>query len=173
MPEDAALEQIEELRARLAEAEETIRAIHSGEIDAVIVQGETGEQVYTLRSAEQPYRTLVEQMGEGALILTTDGDIAYSNRRFAELVATPQEEAIGGSVNRFISESDRGGICRRARARGLLFTDDDRFRRRGAAEPDCDGRERACSRPNRPRSCGAGEPLKKRVHGHTIHVPAP
>ena len=33
--------------------------------------GAGGNQVYTLQSAEEPYRTLVEQMQEGAVILTT------------------------------------------------------------------------------------------------------
>jgi len=97
----------EDLRARLAEAEETIRAIRAGEVDAVIVQGEAGEQVYTLQNADQPYRTLVEQMREGAAILTLEGDVLYCNRRFAELVAAPLEDVIGGSVNRFIAPADR------------------------------------------------------------------
>ncbi len=71
---------IEELQARLDEAEETIRAIRAGEVDAVIVQGEAGEQVYTLHTADQPYRTLVEQMREGAAILAVSGDVLYCNR---------------------------------------------------------------------------------------------
>ena len=75
--------QIRSLTERLAEAEETLRAVRSGEIDAFIVQGPEGEQVYALRNAEQPYRNLVEDMLEGAAILTTDGDIAYCNKRFA------------------------------------------------------------------------------------------
>jgi PAS domain S-box-containing protein len=97
----------EQMRARLAEAEETLRAIRAGEVDAVIVQGDAGEQVYTLRNADQPYRTVVEQMHEGAAILSTSGDILYCNSRFAELVATPLEAVIGGSMNRFIGTADR------------------------------------------------------------------
>ena len=74
--ETTAAEQIRCLTERLAEAEETLRAVRSGEIDAFIVQGPDGEQVYALRSAEQPYRNLIEDMLEGAAILTTDGDVA-------------------------------------------------------------------------------------------------
>jgi len=33
------------LRARLAEAEETLRAIHSGEVDAVVVAGKQGQRL--------------------------------------------------------------------------------------------------------------------------------
>ena len=40
--------ELEDLRARLAEAEEVLRAIRSGEVDAVLVTGEGGQQVYTL-----------------------------------------------------------------------------------------------------------------------------
>src|SRR5262245_10785145 len=100
-------EQLKGLSERLAEAEETLRAVRSGEVDAFIVQGPRGDQVYTLRSAEQPYRNLVEDMLEGAAILTTDGDIAYCNKRFAELVAVPLEDVIGGPMERFINPSDR------------------------------------------------------------------
>src|SRR5215469_9527044 len=100
-------EQMKTLTEKLAEAEETLRAVRSGEIDAFIVQGPDGDQVYALRSAEQPYRNLVEDMLEGAAILTTEGDIAYCNKRFAELVAVPLEEVVGGAMERFIHGPDR------------------------------------------------------------------
>ena len=45
-----------------------------------------GDRVYTLRSADAPYRALVEQMQEGAVTLNAKGDIVYCNQRFAELV---------------------------------------------------------------------------------------
>ena len=99
--------EIEDLRARLAEAEDALRAIRSGEVDAVIVQGESGDQVYTLQSAEQPYRVLVEQMHEGAAILTVQGDILYCNQRFSDIVGSPIHEVTGGSVNRFLDEARR------------------------------------------------------------------
>ena len=99
--------ELDELRARLAEADETLRAIRAGEIDAVIVQGDAGDQVYTLKGADHQYRTLVEQMREGAAIVTGDGDVVYSNRRFAAMVATPMEDVIGHPVSRFIHDGDR------------------------------------------------------------------
>jgi signal transduction histidine kinase/DNA-binding NarL/FixJ family response regulator len=100
-------EEVRKLTARLEEAEETLRAVRSGEIDAFIVQGPDGEKIYTLRSAEQPYRNLIEDMLEGAAILTTDGDIAYCNKRFAELVSVPLEEVVGGLMERFIDVMER------------------------------------------------------------------
>ena len=82
-------EQTEALRLRLAEAEEMLRAIRQGEIDALVVEGAGGNQVYTLHNADEPYRDLVEQMHEGAVVLTGRGDILYANARFASLVGAP------------------------------------------------------------------------------------
>jgi signal transduction histidine kinase/CheY-like chemotaxis protein len=100
---------VEALEARLAEAEETLRAIRAGEIDALVVQSPAGERVYTLRNADYPYRTLVEQMQDGAAILSADGDVLYCNRSFASLVAAPLQEVIGHSVARYF-ESDARGV---------------------------------------------------------------
>ncbi len=69
----------EDLRARLAEAEEALRAIKDGEVDAVVVAGGHGEQVYTLRGADRVYRQLIETMSEGAATLSADGVILYGN----------------------------------------------------------------------------------------------
>ena len=111
-----AQQRIAELNARLEEAEETLRAVSAGEIDAFIVQGPRGEQVYSLRSAEQPYRTLVEEMQEGAAILTPAGDIVYCNRQFATLLKMPLEEVIGTALDRFLSSSDRMAFAMLRRA---------------------------------------------------------
>jgi len=51
-----------ELRSRLAEAEGTLRAIRAGEVDAVVVAGKRGHQVFTLEGAEHAYRILIESM---------------------------------------------------------------------------------------------------------------
>jgi two-component system, sensor histidine kinase len=107
MAEPDPQDDIGRLRSRLDEAEETLRAIRAGEIDALVVQSARGEQVYALRTAEQPYRALIEQMQEGAAILTTDGDVLYCNRSFAELVGLRLESAIGLPVSRFFAPPER------------------------------------------------------------------
>src|SRR5512134_3202095 len=99
--------QAEALRARLTEAEEMLRAIRQGEIDALVVEGETGSSVYTLHSADEPYRHLVEEMQEGAVVLTGRGDILYSNARFAALVGEPLESVVGSRMDRFLGAADR------------------------------------------------------------------
>ncbi len=47
---------------------------------------------------EQPFRALVETMIEGALTLSADGTILYSNARFAAMVGLPLERVIGSSL---------------------------------------------------------------------------
>jgi PAS domain S-box-containing protein len=98
---------LQTLEQRLSEAEETLRAIRAGEIDALIVQAPTGERVYTLRNADYPYRTLVEQMQDGAAILTPDGDIIYCNQSFARIISTPLQDVIGGPVMRYFEGETR------------------------------------------------------------------
>ena len=91
-----------DLRRRLEEAEEVIRAIHSGAVDAFVVAEPHGTRVYTLQSADRPYRLLVEEMQQGALTLRNDGTIAYCNRRFADLVGRSLERLVGVAFRDFI-----------------------------------------------------------------------
>jgi two-component system, sensor histidine kinase len=103
---------IEELRTRLAEAEGNLQAIYSGEIDALLLTDEAGERrVFTLRSADAPYRALVERMQEGAATLSVTGDIVYCNQRFADLVRVPLEQVFGSSIGRFLPSAE-GEIIR-------------------------------------------------------------
>ncbi|MDB6022332.1 MAG: histidine kinase, partial [Pedosphaera sp.] len=94
------------LRARLAEAEETLSAIRAGEVDAVVVAGKAGPQVFTLQGAEQAYRVLIESMNEGALTLTADKRILYANQCFARMVKCPLEQVMGSSFRHFLSVED-------------------------------------------------------------------
>ena len=102
--------EIAELRARLADAEATLRAIRSGEVDAVVVAGKKGSQVFTLQGAEHEYRVLIESMNEGALTLTTDKTVLYANQCFARMVKCPLEHVMGGSFRRFLSAKDRATL---------------------------------------------------------------
>lgn len=97
----------EDLRARLGEAEETLRAIRSGEVDAIVVPGKSGEQLFTLKGADQTYRVLIEEMSEGALTLTTEGMILYANRRFGEMLKSPLEKVIGSAIHAFIAPDSK------------------------------------------------------------------
>src|SRR6201996_9175150 len=96
----------DELLSRLREAEETLEAIRTGEVDAVVIAGPAGQQVYTLENADRPYRVLVEQMQEGAVTLSDNGTILYCNERFATLVGKSHDSIIGLSLIEFFSAEE-------------------------------------------------------------------
>lgn len=95
------------LRDRLAEAGEIMRAIRTGEVDAVLAHGTQGAQLFTLHGADDPYRVLIEEMNEGAVTLSADGSILYCNRRFAALLKTPLEEIASLAFDAFVAPSER------------------------------------------------------------------
>lgn len=100
-------EEHEKLLTRLEEAEELLRAIREGEVDALLIRGAKGSRVYTVNSADEPYRILVEQMQEAAVTLGADGAVLYCNPRFAEMVRTPATRIIGKDMLPFIASSNR------------------------------------------------------------------
>ncbi|MEP6674882.1 MAG: PAS domain-containing sensor histidine kinase [Ferruginibacter sp.] len=87
--------ELTENRMKLEEATETIEAIRSGQIDALIVKNDNGHQLYTLKSADQTYRVFIEKMNEGAVTINREGIILYSNSRFADMIALPLSKVIG------------------------------------------------------------------------------
>ena len=99
--------ELTDLRTRVADADATLRAIRSGEVDTVTVAGKHGPQVFTLHGAEHAYRMLIESMNEGALTLTADKTILYANQCFARMVKFPLEQVMGSSFRRFLSNEDR------------------------------------------------------------------
>ena len=104
--------QVEDLRSRLEEAEETLRAIRRGEVDAVVVHEPGGDRVYTFQGTDQVYRLLIEQMNEGAATLSLEGRILYGNRRLGEMVKAPLGRVIGSSLVSFMDEGDRESLGR-------------------------------------------------------------
>lgn len=98
------------LRTRLAEADALLRAIRLGEVDAVVVAGRKGPQVFTLQGANHAYRLLIESMSEGALMLAPDKTVLYANQCFARMVRCPLEHVIGGSFRRFLSDPDLAAL---------------------------------------------------------------
>jgi PAS domain S-box-containing protein len=104
------LEELAGLRQRLEEAEETLHAIRNGEVDALVVSGPNGDNVFTLSGADRPYRVLIEAMSEGALTLSEDGTILYSNTRFAELVGMPLNHVIGAPLSQFVAAEDQPAL---------------------------------------------------------------
>ncbi len=99
-----------ELAARLHEAEETLRAIRSGEVDAIVVNGPDGEQVFTLQGADHTYRVFVERMNEGAAVLSSDYTVLHCNRRFAQLLGAGIQGVIGSAMQGLVWPDDRARL---------------------------------------------------------------
>ena len=96
------------LEYRLAVAEETLRALLAGSVDAIVMNAERGEQrIYTLETKDRPYRRLVERMSEGAALVAADGLIVYANERLASLLGVPLERLLGGPFSDWLDEPER------------------------------------------------------------------
>jgi len=124
-----------ELVARLSEAEETLRAIRSGEVDAIVVNGQGGEKVFTLQGADHTYRVFVERMNEGAAVLSGEHTVLHCNHRFARFLGAGLQSVIGSSMQDLVWPDDR------ARMETLL---------RRAAQGNCRGEIRLQSRKGAP-----------------------
>ena len=101
-PQDSSAE-IQELRARLEEAEATLEAIRTGKVDGLIISTPKGEQIYTLTGAEKPYRVLIEEMKEGAVLVSEDSKVLYCNKSFAKILKRPIERIIGENIYNVVS----------------------------------------------------------------------
>lgn len=102
---------IAELRSRVQAAEETLRAIRTGEVDALVVAHAGDDHVVTLQGADLPYRLLLDQMSVGAVTLTPDGVIAYCNQRFADIVRAPLARVTGSALHRFVPPAGRAKLA--------------------------------------------------------------
>jgi PAS domain S-box-containing protein len=101
---------LKELQRRLDEALHTLDAIQNGSVDAVVVNGPRGAQLFTLESPDHPFRTFVEGMQEGALTLASDGQILYANAFFASLVGRPAGEVVGAELGALVASAHRGSV---------------------------------------------------------------
>ncbi|QRR00249.1 sensor histidine kinase [Dyadobacter sandarakinus] len=99
-------EAVRHLSQQLQEANDTIEAIRTGQVDAIIVNDPVaGDKLYTLKSADQTYRVFIEQMNEGAVTLDRQGTVLYCNSMFARMVGTPLSDIVGSSLKSFIAEN--------------------------------------------------------------------
>lgn len=106
-PAAPAGESREALQARLGEAEETLRAIRAGEVDALVVSTDSGDRLFTLRGADEPYRILLEQMSEGAAALAADRRLTYANRRLAQMLGTDLQNVVGTQAEQLVVSEQR------------------------------------------------------------------
>jgi PAS domain S-box-containing protein len=99
--------EIQELRYQLGEANDTIEAIRTGQVDALVVQGSEGHQLFTLKTADKTYRAFIEKMTEGAITISPQGIILYCNSQFASMVRLPLSKVIGAPFDNFIASENK------------------------------------------------------------------
>jgi PAS domain S-box-containing protein len=99
--------EVEELRARLQEAEEILAAIREGGVDAFVVTEHRGERVYTLRTSDRPWRRMIEEMRQGAVTATSEGMLLWCNAGFARMLRTPPEELAGMAVRSVVARESQ------------------------------------------------------------------
>ena len=93
---------INELESKLEESEQLINAIKAGEVDAFAINKNNESEIYTLQSGDYDYRVLIEEFSEGALNVTEDGLIVYTNSYFCNLINVLYEKVIGSHFADFV-----------------------------------------------------------------------
>lgn len=95
--------EIAELRARLAETEETLHAIRHGEVDAVVVDAPSGPQVYMLESAEGASNRLrgeaLAHIDDAVIASDNDHRITFLNRAAERQYSVIATEMLGRLVD--------------------------------------------------------------------------
>jgi diguanylate cyclase (GGDEF)-like protein/PAS domain S-box-containing protein len=97
---------------RLDEYAEALRAISAGEVDALLLGANPEErQVFTLSSADRAYRNFVENMPDGAAIVSEQGIVVYANESLANLVASSCQQIVGQPLADLFDPSTRARVA--------------------------------------------------------------
>ena len=103
----ASIAELTRLRSQLEDLLAAFTAIRGGGVDAIMVGDPNEERLYTLTSADRPYRVIVEEMGEGAATVSERGVLLYVNRRLSELIGRDRRDLIGADVTSLVEPADR------------------------------------------------------------------
>jgi PAS domain S-box-containing protein len=104
-----------DLIRRLAEAEATIQALLSGQIDAVASsESETpvllAKAQEALRASEERYRNIVETTNEGMWLIDANNKTTFMNRRMAQLLGCEADMGMNRSPFEFLDEVGRAKL---------------------------------------------------------------
>ncbi len=100
------------MRAQLRELQQTMEAIRTGGVDSLMIGPPGHEQVYSLASADRPYRLIVEAMNEGTATVSTRGVILDANPRLGSMTSQNASELIGTPVLDLIPDAHRPAFAR-------------------------------------------------------------
>ena len=127
---DNSARELTDLRAQITYLQEALTAISGGGVDAVVIGEGEVEQVYTLTSADRPYRVIVESMGEGAATVSERGVILFANAQLARFLDVDRDSMVGRDLADYVGEDQREALDRLLKAsstdtaRGELLVQD-------------------------------------------------
>jgi PAS domain S-box-containing protein len=106
----------QDLARRLAEAEATIQALLSGQIDAVVDSGNSTPLLLAkaqegLRASEERYRRIVETTNEGVWQVDAENKTTFMNRRMAQMLGCEADMGLGRSLFEFLDEAGRAKLA--------------------------------------------------------------
>jgi PAS domain S-box-containing protein len=101
-----ATDRLRVLEEELAEARAALDAIRLGDVDALVIQGETGPRVVSVAVANEAFRSLVDAFGTGAATLDEGGRIVYANSSLARMVGVGAEEMAGSLLGAWFAPED-------------------------------------------------------------------
>lgn len=93
---------LDELRTLVTDLRRALAEVGGGGVDALVVGDVADPEVYTLASADRPYRALVESMGEGALTVSEQGVVLYANPRIAADLGITPDAMVGRDLVEFV-----------------------------------------------------------------------
>src|SRR5262245_61774455 len=99
--------EIAELRRRLDDAEETLDAITSGRVDALVIEHPVEErQVLMLGGMKLADRLLVDRLQQGAVMLSRHGEVLHVNPVFAALLGTTADALTGRPFKQYVESAE-------------------------------------------------------------------
>ena len=98
-PDEVQAAEIADLRARLAYAEETLLAIRSGEVDALVVETLGGSRIFTLQGVDAESNRfrgeILAQVSDAVIAVDHENHITYLNPAAERLYGVSASEALG------------------------------------------------------------------------------
>ena len=132
---------IRELTRRLVEAEGTIQALLSDQVDAVVDSRSMTPVLLSkaqdaLRASEEQYRRIVETANEGIWVIDENSSTTFVNTQMARMVGCSPEEMIGMPMTNFVGAAHKGTAARAVERgrQGREVIEDSTVRRKDGSE---------------------------------------
>ena len=110
------LKENEELRVRLEEAEDMLRAIRSGDVDALVVESDAGPQVYTLQGQDAEASRLrgemLEQVSDAVIAVDASGLVTFLNGAAKRLYGLAVSKALAARWQIYFQRAGCGPTTR-------------------------------------------------------------